>query len=485
MKAINRKAPILPSKAMVLSNLHQPSSLVVVVSKGEGHDLISETKERRRRRLKMGLGAAVSSLRQLCLAVLLLATSSLQVALAREDLAGAAAATTASDGDCLEISSKFSAIELLYGREIVFSTKEEHALVLLSDLAWGVVQYLQRCEPNTLLSTPLSVSEEVTAKKSELSGTPTRYLHLLRQEPVYSDITWPANIDQSSSTVQHLTEFMAANTPTFSFNEADEDDEDDDDEDDEDDVNSEENDDMNRKFPDIFIEMPLIRTNELNEDGTWQGLYSYTPWGFLYKLTERKTQWKNSYQLHLYSMNYFNSLRNTFSFFQAFHINSRADVADRKLLKYKKMSKRRQKKTNPTYARRLLSSFFQLKDNMTVVEPIPYNARDSADANLPFLKAHGVDSVEFAIARQYIDAHTELAMHMTISSLSVSKEVTIKNRVFDFYQCARTLDRLLIAADLFTSAIEALYRFSQEAHGIGSYKSMEVLFSRVSLLMTG
>ena len=231
--------------------------------------------------------------------------------------------------------------------------------------------------------------------------------------------------------------------------------------------------------------MPLISTNELHNDGTWRGMYSYTPWGFLQKLSERKTQWKYSYQLHSKSMQHFHSLRDSFSFLQAVGINAKAVLASQRMQKYKKMSKRRQKKETPPYSRRLLSSLFQLKDNITSsTEKVTLSDSrgDSKEDNLPFLKAYTVDSVEFAIARQYIDAHSELAMHMMASSLSVSKVVAAKNREFDYYQCARTLDRLLLAADIFTCAIEALYRFSEEAHGVGSYKSMEALFAGVSIV---
>lgn len=363
---------------------------------------------------------------------------------------------------CQDLRDGITDYQLQYGREIVSSTIDENAIVLLSDLSWGAVQYLQHCEPHVF--TTFNISHTIEEKEQKNQSVSSRYLHLARQEPQYVDISWPIK-DNNDSNSQLLADFMAANTPKTDI-----------DLDDETETDGNNIDD----FPTIFVELNLISTTEFSYDGTWQGLYSYVPWGFLCKLSPKRPQWRFSYELHIDSVQHLLSLKTSFPSFMPVDVNKRAAVAAKHLKKYKKMSKRKKKKETPIYARRFLTSLFKNIDNTAHTVTNDDETKPQVfNGNHSFLKQNPVGSVDFAIAKQFIDAHTELAMHMMTSSLSVSKEVASTNPTFDFYQCARTLDRLLIACDLLTSAIEVLYKFSEEANGVGTYESKRVLFSRV------
>lgn len=358
-------------------------------------------------------------------------------------------ASVAMNAPCKKLRSEFSPLVMLYGREVVSSTKDSSAIVLLSDLSWGVVQYLKQCEPHVF--SPLNTTGDGSdGGDSNGSRTTSRYLHLFHQEPHYPDISWPVR-DSSFTSSQLLADFMQANTP---------------------DVEDFEEGDIDDVFPTILVEFSLLSTTDFKFDGTWLGVYSYVPLGFVCELSAQKTQWKHSYQKHAESMAHLGSLQRTFSFFQPIDVNKRADEAEVRLQNFKKMSKRKQKKTSASYSRRYVTSVFQQND-VSQTRAIP------GAGDIPFLKAFPVNSVEFAIARQYTDAHTELAMHMITSSLSVSKEIAALNSEFDYFQCARTLDRLLLACDLLTHAVETLSRFSEDVHGEGTYESLKTLFSKV------
>lgn len=359
--------------------------------------------------------------------------------------AGSTSSSCSSSGS--SSSASCTLLEEKFAQEVFRSTHQQSGIVILSSFAWNPLQRLLHCESHFNQKTP--------------SNSSLKYVHLEEQKPERG-IYWPQWGDEDSLKSKLLS-FMKSNPLEDVSREVGAED-----------APAEEC--TNRAITSsFFVEMSLISTTDLRNDGTWLGLFDIIPWGFLFRLTTvHSPQWKHGQRYHVDSMSHMLSLRQSFSEFQAFGINEKA----KKPLSKKKRRKRRGKPTK--CSQQLISSMFIKSDTKQNVS----NSSDfeSNAIRRPFLENYAKNSSEFTIARHYIDAHSELAMHMIAFSLSVTRDVAKITDKFDYYQCAVTLDRLLIASDLLISAINALQLFSEEAFGADTDSNLWVLFSEELLV---